>query len=391
MTFTGSLQTKGNKYYSVIFLPDTKTYEWKSTGISVLDPDGKGKAKNRKEAEKALRDRLKAHEENRAANTHILFVDWLKGWITNTAPKQVTASTLEGYKLYIDKHIFPYFEPLKLKLEQVTVVHIQKYFDTKSSSLTVSSVRKHRVVINQALADACMNQLIPYNPCTWAKLIKREEDKFHGDAYTAEEARKLLSVLDSDELKSAVFLALFTGLRRSEVLGLKWNCVDFDKNTISIRNTVVKVTSVIERETTKNRESRATIPLLPPVKEYLIELLRHQEINQDVLGEAYTHNDYVCVWPDGKPFDPDYLTHHFAILLKNNGLRHIRFHDLRHTCATLLLSNGVPMHQVQEYLRHSDISTTVNTYGHLDIGDRTSTGNQLCKILAPQAEEIQSY
>ncbi len=340
MTFTGSLQIKGNKYYTVIFMPDTKTYEWKSTGISVLEPDGKGKAKNRKEAEKALRDRIKAHEENRTANTHVLFVDWLKNWLLNVAPKQVTTSTLEGYKLYMDKHIVPYFAPLKLKLEQVTVVHIQGYFDAKSSCLTASSLRKHRVVINQALSDACIKQLIPYNPCTWVKLIQRDEDRFHGDAYTAEEAKKLLSVLDNDELKPAVFLALFTGLRRSEVLGLKWDSIDFEKNTISIRNTVVKVTTVIERQATKNKESRAVIPLLPPVKEYLLQLRRQQEANKDDLGETYTNTEYVCVWPDGKPFDPDYVTHHFALLLKNKGLRHIRFHDLRHTCATLYPVSG---------------------------------------------------
>ena len=238
MTFTGSLQTKGNKYYTVIYLPDKKTYEWKSTGISVLDSDGKGKARNKKEAEKALRERIKAHEENRASNTHVFFVDWLNGWLTNTAPKHVTTSTIEGYKLYMDKHIIPYFTPLKLKLEQVTVVHIQGYFDEKSGSLSASSLRKHRVVINQALSDACIKQLIPYNPCTWVKITQRDENKFHGDAYTAEEARKLLSVLDEDVLKPAVFLALFTGLRRSEVLGLKWDCVDFEKHTISIRNTV---------------------------------------------------------------------------------------------------------------------------------------------------------
>lgn len=386
MTFTGSLQIKGNKYYTVIFLPDKNKYEWKSTGISVLDRDGKGKAKNRKEAEKALRERIRAHEENRAVNTHIYFVDWLTNWLTYTAPKQVTASTLEGYKLYMDKHIVPYFKPKNLKLDQVTIMHIQGYFDFKSKSLSASSLRKHRVIINQALTDACIKQLIPFNPCTWVKLMQRDEDKFHGDAYSAEEARKLLSVLGDDELKPAVFLALFTGLRRSEVLGLKWDCVDFDRNTISIRNTVVKITSVIERQATKNRESRATIPLLPPVKEYLIQHRQQQEENRLILGDAYTETGYICTWPDGKAFDPDYITHHFSRLLKNNGLRHIRFHDLRHTCATLLLSNGVPMHQVQEYLRHADISTTVNTYGHLDIRDRTNTGNELCKILAPQGE-----
>jgi integrase len=380
MTFTGSLQIKGNKYYTVIFLPDKNKYEWKSTGISVLDRDGKGKAKNRKEAEKALRDRIRLHEENRTVNTNIYFVDWLNKWLKEIAPRHITESTIEGYRIYMDKHILPYFKPMRLKLDQVSVIHIQGYFDAKSVYLSASSLRKHRVVINQALTEACLKQFIPFNPCTCVRITQRDEDKFHGDAYTAEEARKLLSVVD-DELKPAVFLALFTGLRRSEVLGLKWDCIDFDRNTISIRNTVVKITSVIERQATKNRESRATIPLLPPVKAYLMELKAQQEENKELLGDAYSDNGYICSWPDGKPFDPDYVTHHFSRLLKNNGLRHIRFHDLRHTCATLLLSNGVSMYQVQEYLRHADISTTINTYGHLDIRDRTNTGNRLCEIL----------
>lgn len=386
MTLTGSLQIKGNKYYTVILLPDKKKYDWKTTGISVVDSDGKGKARNRKEAEKVLRERLKALEENRASSTKVSFTEWLKNWMQNTAPNQVTITTLEGYQFYLDKHILPYFEPLRLKLDEVTVAHLQAYFDAKRKSLSASSLRKHKVIINQALSDACVRQLIHYNPCTWVKIQNREEEKFHGDSYTVEEARKLLSHIDGDELKPAVFLALFMGLRRSEILGLKWSCIDFEKDTISIQNTVVKVKTLVERKATKNRESRAVIPLLPPVKEYLLQLKKQQEANRELLGNSYTVNDYVCVWPDGKPFAPDYVTHHFPRLLKKHGMRHIRFHDLRHTCATLLLSEGVPMHQVQEYLRHSDISTTVNIYGHLDIKDRINTGNQLCRILIPEQE-----
>ena len=100
-----------------------------------------------------------------------------------------------------------------------------------------------------------------------------------------------------------------------------------------------------------------------------------------LFGKGYQRNDYVFKWPDGRPFEPDYVTHHFAKVLARNGLPHIRFHELRHSCASLLLNNGCNLKDVQEWLGHSDIQTTANIYGHLDTARKQEIADRLTSCL----------
>ena len=106
-----------------------------------------------------------------------------------------------------------------------------------------------------------------------------------------------------------------------------------------------------------------------------------EEENRRLFGKGYQRNDYVFKWPDGRPFEPDYVTHHFAKVLARNGLPHIRFHELRHSCASLLLNNGCNLKDVQEWLGHSDIQTTANIYGHLDTARKQGIADRLTSCL----------
>jgi integrase len=191
-------------------------------------------------------------------------------------------------------------------------------------------------------------------------------ERFVGKAYTAEQANMLLGVIDNEPMKPAIILALFYGLRRSEVLGLRWKDVDFTANTITIRNAVVKVKTLIEHEKTKSRASNRTLLIIPETRDYFLDLRCRQNENRLLLGNAYNDNGHVCVWDDGRMFSTEYVSRHFALILKKNDLPHIRFHELRHTAGSLLLNKGLSAKQIQEYLGHERVSTALDFYGHLN-------------------------
>lgn len=190
-----------------------------------------------------------------------------------------------------------------------------------------------------------------------------------------------------------VKLAAFYGLRRSEVMGLRWDAVDFVHNTICIRHTVTGCTidgqyQIIAADTTKTRSSRRTLPLVPTVREMLLRLKEQQEQNQKICGQSYSREfaDYICVNKLGERIRPAYLSSCFSKALEQNHLRHIRFHDLRHSCATLLLAHGVPLKQIQEWLGHSDFSTTANIYAHLDAASKQNTAEAMLHGLGLEEE-----
>jgi len=191
-------------------------------------------------------------------------------------------------------------------------------------------------------------------------------ERFIGKVYTAEQANTLLGVIDDEPMKPAIILALCYGFRRSEVLGLRWKDVDFTAGTIAIRNTVVRVKTVIEHEKTKSRTSTRTLVIIPETKDYLMDLRRRQNENRLLLGSAYDDNGHICVWDDGRMFSTEYISQHFVLILKKNNLPRIRFHELRHTAGSLLINRGLSAKQVQEYLGHELVSTTLDYYGHLD-------------------------
>lgn len=177
---------------------------------------------------------------------------------------------------------------------------------------------------------------------------------------------QLLSVLEDDVLKPAVVLGLYYGLRKSEVLGLRWQDIDFEAGTLSVRNTVTRMRTRIEHEQTKSLASKRTLFLIPSTITYLQQVRKDQLERQRLLGSAYTITDHICVWPDGRPLSPDYVSQHFRLFLEKHNLPSIRFHDLRHTAGSLLLRKGLNVKQVQEFLGHEKSSTTLDIYLHID-------------------------
>ena len=213
--------------------------------------------------------------------------------------------------------------------------------------------------------------IIPNNPAD--KVQRPKKEQYIGSFYNENELNELFEKSKDDPMHLIILITAYYGLRRSEVLGLKWDAFDFENKTIIIKHTVIIAKldgkrQLIKKDRTKNKSSYRTLPLVNEIAEKLLEFKEQQEFLKKAFGKSYTkeYKDYVFVKPDGKLVRPDYISEHFKILLNNLGLRHIRFHDLRHSCASLLLAKGVPMKAIQEWLGHSNFSTTANIYAHLD-------------------------
>ena len=174
---------------------------------------------------------------------------------------------------------------------------------------------------------------------------------------------------------------------------MKWNCIDFERKTITIRHVVTQATidgkyQLVQKNRTKTKSSTRSLPLVPQFEAMLLQMRATQEQNKLILGDSYCRefSDYIYVDPLGYLIKPGYVTQHFRLVCDKNGLKQIRFHDLRHSCATLLYENGVDMKAIQEWLGHSNISTTLNLYTHLDYKNKVNSANAIIGIL-PGAKE----
>ena len=380
---TGSLQIKRGKYYAVLNLTDRNGHrrqKWVYTGYEVKN--------NQRKAEAALRDIIHEYEKiNLVYEPDILLSDFLNQWLVEVKPF-IDEVTWDGYKIIVDSHVRPYFEEHKVKLVDADLDCIQRYFDYKAThgrkdgrgGLAPKTLRLHKNVIQLAFKEAMRHRLISTNPCELVRLPKLERREY--EWYNSDEIITMLDALKGELLYPLIKTTVMYGLRRSEVLGLQWESVDFNANSILIRHTVSVGTKVVEKDKTKNNSSYRAFPLFPEIRELLLRLKDEENKNREFFGNAYIENDYIFKRPNGDTYDPSYITHRFGELLKKYDLPHIRFHDLRHSCASLLLSKGCTLKDVQDWMGHADIKMTCNIYGHLDLTRKKATSEAIHEALS---------
>lgn len=314
----------------------------------------------------------------------ILFTDFLLEWL-EMMRSSVEATTYSSYANSIKGSIVPYFEAKKYTLQDLErhPKYIQDYYQSElNSGLTANTVIHRHANIRKCLQYAFQIGLIKSNPAD--RIERPRKVKYVATIYNQQELDVLFRIVKGDPIELGVILAAFYGLRRSEVIGLKWDAIDFEKKTISIKHTVTQVTLdgknvTIQKDRTKTKSSYRTLPLVAPFEALLHQLWQEQQTNRRVCGSAYCQDylDYIYVNSIGELVKPNFLTQHFEIVLKNHGLKKIRFHDLRHSCASLLYANGVSLKEIQEWLGHSDIGTTSNIYTHLDYSSKVSSANAI--------------
>ena len=272
-----------------------------------------------------------------------------------------------------EKYVLPYFREKgrDFPAAEAKLEYIQAFIDFYSfgkthAAFSPKTIRHFFIVINQTLFYACRNGFARDNPCKYVILPKMN----HRDPTYLNEKQlnAFFAAIREDPMYPLIYVTVFFVLLRSEVLGLKWDSTDFVNKTVTIRHTVVKsdTQGLIEQDTTKTASSHRTYPLTPSLEDLFRSLKAAETANSKKFGDLYIENDYIFKWDYGKLYAPDFVTRHFKLLLKKAGMPEIRFHDLRHSCASLLVSKGFKMKDVQEWLGHADISTTANIYAHLD-------------------------
>ena len=372
----GHLQEKKGKYYIVLNLTDAlgnRKPKWISTGLPV-----KG---NKRRAEAMLQEERKKYSNLQPYNTagaDMLFADYMLYWLTQIET-EVEVVTFAGYKSNIEKRIAPYFRRKKVTLRNLKPIDIQEFYTYCQTVLKVSAntTIHYHANIKKALSYAVRKDLLPANPMD--KVDRPRMQKHIGRFYTQDELDELIRVVRGDGVEFPVLMAAFYGLRRSEVIGLRWQAIDFKNNTITINHTVVQTrvdgkTVIVAKDRAKNKSSCRSLPLVPQFRELLLRMKTFQEECRDLCGKSYFESDYIYVDEIGRPRKPNYVTQHFDWLLQKNNLRKITYHELRHSCASLLLKSGVSMKDIQAWLGHSDFSTTANIYAHLDSSATRNVG-----------------
>lgn len=371
----GHLHEKNGYYYIILNLTDSagkRKPKWISTGLTI-----KG---NKKRAEQMLMEERRKYA-NAKTGDDVLFADFMEQWL-EIVKSTVSLPTYSSYVNAVKSIIAPYFRKKKILLRDLQAHDIQMFYQEQLQRVKASSVIHYHANIHKALKYAVKNDMIPSNPAD--KVERPKQDKFYGNFYDRDELNKLFEAVAGTKLELPVLLGAFYGLRRSEIVGLKWSAIDFEQNTITISHTVTSCNLdgkcvIVAKDTTKTKSSRRTLPLVPYFHEKLLAVKAQQERNQKLCGRSYNREflEYICVDDIGDRFKPNYITSQFPKLLERNGFRKIRFHDLRHSCASLLLASGVPMKHIQEWLGHSDFSTTANIYAHLDYSSKLTSASAM--------------
>ena len=328
---TASLRVKNDKYYVVLThtTDGKKNQTWVSTGLSVTGNEGK--------ARQIMLDML-GEKPEQAAPPDMLFSDAVRRWLDDVRHR-VDEVTYQGYEVQARAHILPYFDDLQIRLCDVDGETLQTYINVKAKfgrsdghgGLSAVSLRQHKNVLNQTLKLAQRDGLIQTNPADL--VVMPHAAQFTGTFYTEAQMRDLLTAVKNERLYPIIYVTALYGLRRSEVLGLKWDSINFAMQTLTIRHTVARVTKVVEKNKTKNASSFRSFPLTDDAVRLFKILLQQEQYYRNHFGKDYIANDYVFTWEDGHPYSPDYVSHTFHKLLKKYDLPHIRFHDLRQHAA----------------------------------------------------------
>ncbi len=366
---TGSIYERKGIYYAIVsyYVDGRRKQKSVSTGLPV-----KG---NKRRALEFLENLKRTYETKESMEnmdgSRLLMTDYMDEWLKIVKPL-VERATYKSYDNMVSARIRPHFEKLNLLLTEVEPKHIKMLYDEiLEQGYTTNTVIHYHAVLHQALAYAVKNDYILSNP---ADRVKRPKKNKHiSSFYTKEEILTLLDIAKDDPIYIPIVLSAYYGFRRSETLGMRWSAIDFENKTITVNHKVTELTEngktiVYAEDKLKTKSSYRTLPLIPVVEKKLLEHKAKLERNQKLFGNSYCkeYMDYVCVDEMGKLFRPNFVSDHFGWLLKKYGLKKLTFKELRHSCASMLVAEGIPMKSIQEWLGHSNFSTTADIYSHID-------------------------
>lgn len=392
----GHLQEKNGTFYCVLNYVDSqgeRKQVWRTTGLPV-----KG---NKKRAEEFLMNLRKTFIIPKEVGDDIdfasdmPFVDFMRQWL-EVVRTTVVSTTFGSYQNMVERKFIPYFEPKKLSLAMVQAKDLQTFYLHEQKTLSGTTIKHEHALLHKMLKYAFRMDLIPNNPAD--KVDPPRAERFEGTALSEEELAKLIESSWNHKLGLLIYVTALLGLRRSEVLGLRWSAVNFKENTVTINHTVTEATidgvkHIIVSDRTKTKSSYRSFPLSDTIKEKLIEWREVQKENRRMCGNCYNtaDSDYIFTDELGNRFKPRYIEDTFPKLVEKAGIQHIRFHDLRHTCASLMHKKGLSPKEVQDYLGHSTVAITLNIYTHLDWNNKENAAKAMDSVVKmPENSEISS-
>ena len=395
--FAASVQSKKGRLYAVMQVKKDGTTKpvWRALGL----PEGANKTK----VNKAFREVVAQYEQEfweeqeRGGRppADIPVYDYLVSYLKRVEP-ELQKNTIVSYRSMTNGKIRRYFQRRpQLTVGNLKPQDIQDFYQSLfADGVVANTVIHYHALLRRAFQQAFKEERIDANP--FDRVGRPKKNKFHGENYTQEELLTLLHLARGDVIYPAILLAGAMGLRRSEALGVRWSRIDWEKRTVLLDTKIVEYREngkkkVEPVEEMKNKSSRRTLPLPDPVVEMLQVQKEHREVYRKMFQGSYNaqYLDYVCVNQLGELLRPSYVTDHFRELLEKYGLRHIRFHDLRHTFASLLINQDVPLINVSNFLGHSDLSTTANIYAHLDKASKQASAAVISDILQGENQHAQ--
>ena len=416
----GFISVKKGYYYIVINRKDSRGNRkplWKPTGLPATD-------ENRAEAEsRCLSARIQHSvdekngtgeapferesvekdgrvEVNIGPAKDVLFADLMNEWLSFRHPENIVVgedfnfdrtiklNTWAGYADNIKRNLYPTFKAYRCSVSEVTPELLKEHYVYRlKQGKKKSTVAKDYTVINQVLNYAISRKMIKVNPNSAITLHKIE--KYNATTLNAEQMQHYLEFIVDDTIEIPILLGGFYGMRRSECVGTRESQFDFRQGFFRANHTVTKVKINGEKiylpsDKLKTDLSNRTYPLIPYIEGRVKAKIQENKDLRQLCGNSYCSEwiGYLCVHQLGEIIDPDYITTRHGELLKKAGLPHVRFHDLRHSCVGLMMANGVAIERVRDWVGHSDIRTTVNTYGHLEYQSKRETAEIIGNSLA---------
>ncbi len=298
----------------------------------------------------------------------LTFGDYLLSWLSTHSQSHLGQSTFESYQCQIKKHIIPKLG--SIPLQKLVALHLKEFYNELltegrlygEGGLSSRTVQYIHRIISESLTHAVNDQLIPKNVSKSVPPIKVR--KYRGEVYTFDDLQKLFTVIKGSEIELVIILASALGLRRGEILGMSWDQIDFNNRVLNINRQLIRTETGSIFTSPKTENSNRMIPLADNIAEILKEHQNKQEISKTQLCAEYHDNKLVICQYNGDLIPPDNVTKSFNRILKKNNLKKIRFHDLRHSFATLMLEQNQSLKIVSELLGHTSIKTTADIYSH---------------------------
>lgn len=340
-----------------------------------------------KDAEAKLREILSQIDTNTYVDSGKMTLgEFLQRWHKDYCETNLRKTTVDGYRVIIETHLIPALG--HIKLAKLRPMHIQEYYskamksgraDGKGKELSPTTVLHHHRMLRRALQTAIKWQLLARNICDAVEPPRAK--RYKASVYDETAVARLLEVSEGTRLYMPILLTLATGLRRGEVLALHWDDYSPELKSLTVDEALLNVSGGPEFGDTKTNESRRRVTLPETIIQALKAHRERQDAEKKDAEEFWQENNLICCLEDGTRWHPGTFSDNFSRLLKKHELPHIRFHDLRHTHASLLLCQGVHPKVVSERLGHSRIGITMDLYSHVLPGIQDEVAKQLDEML----------